>query len=486
MVCVQEATGTVGSMDNSHREKICNEAELLQTILDTMADGVYFIDDHHVIRRWNRAMEKLTGYAAAEAEGRPCSMLREDGQECEGTGLGMVDQALSEAGRISGEEVMIRRKDGRRAPMLVSARRINDDSGAEKGAVITFTDLSEIRRLQDENRLLREEARERASFHNLVGHSPKMREVYHLIELAADTAETILIQGETGTGKELVARAIHHHSARSNGPMVTVNCSALSESLLESELFGHVKGAFTGATRDHKGRFESAEGGTIFLDEAGELPPLVQVKLLRVLQEHTIERVGDGKTRSVDVRVIAATHRNLREMTRRGEFREDLFYRLHVFPIHVPPIRERREDIEVLLRHFIARQRKRTGRAITGFTPEALRLLLAHDWPGNVREIENAVAHAFITCSGGLAGPADLPFELRDKRTQEVLADSAASQQPVAPLDYAPPPLTRDRLEALLRETGWNKAEVARRLGVDRTTVWRRMKIWGIPLQPQR
>jgi PAS domain S-box-containing protein len=456
----------------------------LQAILDTMADGVLFIDAAHRIRRWNPAMEQLTGYTAAEVVGESCSLLRQD-DRC-GRGMGLVEESLSEAGRISKEEIIIRRKDGARVPLLVSARAVAGPDGAPLGAVVTFSDLSEVRRLELENRRLRDEARYHGGYEDLAGESAPMREVFRLMDLAAGSDETVLIIGETGTGKELVARAIHRRSGRGNGPLVTVNCSALSESLLESELFGHVKGAFTGAIRDYAGRFELAEGGTLFLDEVGELTPLVQVKLLRVLQERTIERVGEAHTRPVDVRVIAATHRDLRARVAEGAFRQDLFYRLNVFPIHVPPLRDRMSDVEPLLSHFIANYRKKTGKTINSFSGAAMRVLMDHIWPGNVRELENVVAHAFITSNGGTVTLDDLPRDIREGVRPMPAIPPASTGAPGLPAKTVPAAQwTRRELEQVLLETGWNKAEAARRLGVDRTTVWRRMKALGLPLQMQ-
>mgnify|MGYP006278805945 CR=1 FL=1 len=457
------------------------EALELRTVLDTMADGLLVIDEDHVIRRWNQPMTRLTGYTADEAIGSACTMLRGEDDACPHGALGVVDEGLSERGWVEGEEILIRRKDGARIPLLASARAICGEHGETLGAVVTFKDITRIRRLEDENRLLRAEARERASFHNLVGPSAPMQEVFRLIDLAAASDETILVLGETGTGKELVARAIHYHSARKDGPLVSVNCTALSPSLLESELFGHAKGAFTGAVRDYAGRFESAQGGTLFLDEVGELPPAVQVKLLRVLQEHSLERVGETRTRDVDVRIIAATHRDLRARVAEGAFRHDLFYRLNVFPLHIPPLRMRKEDIEPLLEHFLAQRNARTGKRLTGFTPEALRILMDHCWPGNVRELENAVAHAFVTCPGGLIDPLDLPVELRQVESRERICDRETGRRthagPAQPKGKARARnLNREQIARLLEQCEGNRAEAARRLGIDRTTLWRRMK----------
>jgi len=247
----------------------------------------------------------------------------------------------------------------------------------------------------------------------IIGKSRAMQQVFTAIRAAAASEATILIQGESGTGKELVAGAIHFNSDRRKGPLVAVNCSALSENLLESELFGHVKGAFTGANRDRMGRFEEASGGSIFLDEIGELSPLIQVKLLRVLQEREVERVGDSRKRRIDIRIITATHNDLYARVREGHFREDLYYRLKVFPIRLPPLQERREDIPILADHFIRGMNRQTGKTVTGLSPGAMRIFMDYPWPGNVRELENAIEHAFVLCSGGDIDVADLPIEIR-------------------------------------------------------------------------
>jgi two-component system, NtrC family, response regulator HydG len=319
-----------------------------------------------------------------------------------------------------------------------------------------------------------------------VGKSRAMQEVFNLAELAAASQVTVLVQGETGTGKELVARAIHYAGERKGGPLVTVNCSALSESLLESELFGHMRGAFTGAVSDHAGRFERADGGTLFLDEVGDLPPVVQVKMLRFLQEREFERVGDTRPRKADVRVITATHRDLRDLVRQGLFREDLFYRLKVFPITLPPLRDRKEDIEPLLKKFIDSFNAATGKRIVGVSPDALRIIMDHCWPGNVRELEHAVEHAFVTCPGPYIGPFDLPLEIRRVDLQRRVCDEPADPGIAAPAPVTAPhrPATRDELLNALEASDWNKAGAARLLGITRTSVWRRMKALGIPLDP--
>jgi transcriptional regulator with GAF, ATPase, and Fis domain len=311
-----------------------------------------------------------------------------------------------------------------------------------------------------------------------------MREVFTAIKAAASSSATILIQGESGTGKELVAGAIHYNSPFKDKPLVTVNCSALSESLLESELFGHVKGAFTGAIRDRKGRFEEAHGGTVFLDEIGEISPLIQVKLLRVLQEREVERVGESRKRKVDIRVTAATHQDLYRLVKEGRFREDLYYRLKVFPIHIPPLRKRKDDIPLLVSHFIDAQNQKTGKSISGVTQSSMRIIMDYSWPGNVRELENAIEHAFVLCNEDQIDLFDLPVEIRQMPYQPA--------QPQRPSFSPPGPrarkkLTKTQLTDLLHACEWNKAEVARQVGLSRTAIWKYMKKWNIPLKaPER
>jgi len=456
--------------------KDADPARKLQAILDTMADGLFTVDTAGKITGWNRAMERLTGYRAEEVIGQRCDILccsacervvAERGSECY--------CGLFSLGEVRNVECEVRRKDGSRVPVLKNARVLRDEGGRPAGAVETLTDLTALKRAEERAAQAASELSERYSLANIVGKSRPMQELYSLIELAAASDATVLITGETGTGKELVASAIHYLSPRRERPLVKVNCSALPETLLESELFGHVRGAFTGAHQDKTGRFELADGGTIFLDEVGDISPLIQLKLLRVLQDHEFERVGESATRKMDVRVIAATHRDLRELMREGRFREDLYYRLKVFPIHVPPLREHKEDIPLLIEHLIAELNERTGKAITGLEADAMRALMDHCWPGNVRELENAIEHAFVTCPGGEIGLFDLPVEVRKAElSRETCAErQATGSRPARGT-------TREELLALLEECNWNKAEVARRLGVDRSTVWRRMKRLGI------
>lgn len=309
--------------------------------------------------------------------------------------------------------------------------------------------------------------RARAGYGPMIGRSPRMQEVYGLVEVLAAVDSTVLITGESGTGKELVAEALHRGGARRERPLVRVNCAALAKNLLESELFGHVRGAFTGATSDVVGRFQKAHGGTIFLDEIGDIPEALQVRLLRVLQEKEIERVGDATPIPVDVRILAATHQDLLKKVRRGEFREDLYYRLKVVNVDLPPLRSRKEDLPLLLEHFRLQFNQRFSRNVRGFADAVYYTLVRHDWPGNVRELEHAVEHAFVLCRGNLIDLEHLPPELRQSAPvpRQVDRDTAAQAE---------------NLRGALARAGGNKAKAARLLGMSRQTLYRKLSELGL------
>ncbi len=329
----------------------------------------------------------------------------------------------------------------------------------------------DVNRLSRENRYLRAELAQRYALDAVVSESPAMREVLDLTRRSARSRSTVLISGESGVGKELVARAVHFHSDRVGSPFVAANCKAFAEGVLESELFGHEKGAFTGADRARPGLFERAHGGTLFLDEIGEIGPDFQTKLLRVLQERTVQRVGGSEEREVDVRVVAATNRDLRAEVAAGRFREDLFFRLAVIPIHIPPLRERREDILPLARHFLARWNAELGRALSGWSAPVEQFLVSHAWPGNVRELENAIERGVVLARGDEIGLDDLLIdpeapagEAPEVRGLQAFLDAAAAE----------------RIRAVLAEAGGVRIEAARRLGVDRTTLYRLMRKFEI------
>ncbi len=462
-----------------------------ELILETMAEGVVVLDDQGMICRWNNAMTEMTGFSAAEAIGRHLSWLRFP--DCPGSQdisklLELEHSKSRDAARSAclwGCECQLQGKQGERIPVLINARVIRNQEGRPIGLLNTITDFRAVYELRGEVARLQGLENPPDAFQGLIGKDVRMQEVFRLIELAAASDATVLLLGESGTGKELAAEAVHRLSHRKERPFVKVNCGALSETILESELFGHVKGAFTGAFQDRQGRFEAADTGTLFLDEIGEVSPAVQVKLLRFLQQQEFERVGETRTRKVDVRVIAATNRDLRQAMRHGSFREDLYYRLRVFPIHIPPLRERLDDVPLLVHSFVRRFSQKTGKQISGFDAEAMRALLDYGWPGNVRELENAIEFAFVTCAGGKAGLLDLPQEIRRAEWREGGSAHADPAGETVSAELAESILHDEkRLAAAVSSAGWNKAQVARDLGVARKTVWKWMKRHGLPLQP--
>lgn len=443
-----------------------------------MAEGLFTLDDQGIITSWNQAMEKISGFSALEAVGRGCEILKCSrcyGKQCPAdiTACGVMVH-----GRTEAKECFVRHKDGYDVPVIKNARLAKDDQGQILGIVETITDLTALSAAKKAADDARRQLQQAYRLGNIIGKSPAMQNVFDAIRAAADSRATVLIQGESGTGKELVAKAIHFNASGDQRPLVTVNCSALSETLLESELFGHVKGAFTGAHKERMGRFEQADTGTIFLDEIGELTPYMQVKLLRVVQEREIERVGDARKRKIDIRIIAATNKDLTELTRKGLFREDLFYRLKVFTIQIPPLRDRKPDIPLLAEHFVQKTGKRENKRIKGVCPGAMKIFMAQMWSGNVRELENAIEHAFVVCRTDYISQADLPAELQNGTRNTV--DKTTPSEPPGP-DHEN--MTREALVELLEQCQWNKAEAARRIGKSRTLVWKFMKKWDIPLQ---
>lgn len=449
-------------------------------LLESMAEGVFTLDDQGKISSWNPAMERITGYMSSEAIGKSCMLLNFSRCLSSSCPTGFKECGIYKIGRVDARECFLRHKDGHDVPVVKSARLIKDENGSVKGVVETLTDMTE---LENARRRADEADRKLGEIHqsdNIIGKGHAMRQVFSAIKSAGASEAAILLQGESGTGKELVAGAIHYNSQRSGMPFVPITCSALSESLLESELFGHIKGAFTGAVRDRVGRFEEADGGTVFLDEISEISPFIQLKLLRVLQEREVERVGESIKRKVDIRIIAASNKDLYEQVKKGNFREDLYYRLKVFPINLPSLKERKEDIPLLISHFIDYQNRKTGKLINGVTQSAMRMLMDYQWPGNVRELENAIEHAFVLCNNTRIDNFDLPVEIRrfDYQLYSELASTATNHS--TPLKRK---LSRETLMETLNECGWNKAEVGRRIGLSRTAIWKYMKKWDIPLK---
>lgn len=448
-------------------------------IIDSMADGVFTMDNSGRIASWNRSMEKISGFSAEEALGQTCALLncsRCFGKSCPAD-VGRCK--IFEKGTSGAKECHLQHKAGHDVPIIKHASVVKDEDGRILGVVETVTDISELNRAR---RRAEEASRKLGELHrldNIIGKSQVMAQVFSAIRLAAASDATVLIHGESGTGKELIAGAIHFNSHRKSSPLVTVNCSALPENLLESELFGHIKGAYTGAIRTRTGRFEEANEGTIFLDEIGELSPFIQVKLLRVLQEREIERIGESVKRKINIRIVAATHQNLQSLVSSGKFREDLYYRLNVFPVKVPPLRERKDDIPLLVSHFIQVMNRRTGKKVVDVSREAMRLFMDYQWPGNVRELENAMEHAFVLCNLDRVEKEDLPEHLRHQHQAGPGVSPVAGDVKSAKRTK----VSKSQLLSLLDDCDWNKAEAARRLGVSHTSVWKYMKKWDIPLQ---
>jgi len=438
-------------------------AEEVAAILDSIADGVFTIDRDFRITSFNAAAEKITGFTADEAIGEHCYNIFRT-SVCQGGCL--LDESIRTGRLITGLELTILNRQNEEVPISVSAAVLRNKQGEVIGGVETFRDLTAVEGL-------RREIRGRYRLHDLVSKNNRMQDIFALIAEVAPSGATVLIRGETGTGKELLARAIHEESPRREGPFVKVNCGALPDTLLESELFGHVAGAFTDARADRVGRFELAAGGTIFLDEIGDTSPAMQVKLLRILQDGQFEPIGSNETRTTDARVIAATHRDLQMLLARGTFREDLFYRINTVVLQVPPLRERREDIPLLIEHFIERFNNLMGKDVHRVSGAALRALLHHAWPGNVRELEHALEHAFILAKDPVIGAELLPASLRQPAAAEVRTAADDSSTALAETE-------RQVIEAALRRNRWNRLAASRELGMSRTTLWRKMRKLGI------
>jgi PAS domain S-box-containing protein len=436
------------------------------SILDSISDGVFTVDSQWRVSSFNRAAEQITGIGRADAIGRRCSdVFRASMCESEcalrhtmATGSGVVNRAA-----------FIVRAEGNRIPISVSTALLRDARGAVIGGAETFRDLSVVEQL-------RKEVQGRFQVGDIVSRSPAMRRVLEVLPRIAESESTILVQGETGTGKELVARAIHGLSPRREGPFVAVNCGALPDTLLESELFGYKAGAFTGATRDKPGRFALARGGTLFLDEIGEVTPGLQVRLLRVLQERQFEPLGSTRTEEADVRVIAATNRDLSALVERKAFRQDLYYRVKVMKLELPPLRRRPEDVPLLVQHFIALFNAVQNKRVSGVSADALGVLVAHDYPGNVRELQNAIEHAFVLVAEGQIELEHLPAELVPISTPR-----KESRRLVE---------TRRAIEAraireAIQRNGGNRLAAAQELGMHKSTLFRKVRQLGIDLPEQ-
>jgi two-component system, NtrC family, response regulator HydG len=443
---------------------------ILSNMVDVMADGVFTVDAKGHIVAWSAGAARITGYSSQDVLGKSCHIL--EGQNCKGFRI-LTDYLANPTPYpwgICNQECKVLGKDGRELYLFGNVSVIRDEQGQVVGAVGTFTDLTAFILNNQKIAVLEEQAKSREAFQQLIGKSPAMQEVFRRLRLAAHSDVTVLLTGESGTGKELAARAIHTLSDRKDKPFFAINCSAIPETLLESELFGHVKGAFTGAIRDKIGIFQAADGGTLFLDEIGDTSPLLQLKLLRVLQESEIRRVGDDHGIRVDVRLITATNRDLKALMAEGTLREDFYYRIHVFEITLPPLRARREDIPLLVHYFMADNSKAFHREIRDIAQDALHRLIDYGWPGNVRELKNAIEHAFVTVNGECLTLWDLPPDIQRPsaaRGVKSLPSNAVSSLPRE---------EEDRIVSALKQANWNKTEAARILGVSRVTLWKKIK----------
>ena len=437
-----------------------------QLILDSIADGVFTVDQQGRITSFNKAAERITGFSEEEAIGQYCHEIFRANTCFEACPL---KHTAETAETIVNLEVNILNRDNKEIPISISTAVVRDESGNVVGAVETFRDLSLIKEL-------RKEISGSYSFQDILGRSKPMLELFQILPDISKSDATVLLEGESGTGKELFAAAIHNLSNRRGKPFIKVNCAALPETLLESELFGYKKGAFTDARRDKPGRFLQAHGGTILLDEIGDMSKGTQVKLLRVLEQKEYEPLGSTKTERVDVRIITATNRDLMEMMHRRAFREDLFFRINVIRLNIPPLRERREDIPLLLEHFIERVNLKQSKQIKKLSPSALRILLNYDFPGNVRELENVIEHAIILTKGIEIQPRNLPSYLKSKERESLARANISEEQDLAVLER----VEHDLIASALERNGGNTAATARELGIHRSTLWRKMKRYGI------
>lgn len=430
----------------------------LEAIFRSVDDAIITVDSEMRIIAANSALQKICGVFSDDLIGR---LFGADQNECLMKCHEILNQTLNSQSSIHDLRVEFDTEDGLRRVVVVNSSPLMDKDDHFVGGVLVIRDITRVNRLE-------RELEERFSFEGIIGKSPQMQKIYNLLEDLADTETTVLITGESGTGKELLTNALHYSSRRAAGPLVKVNCSALAENLLESELFGHVRGAFTGAVKDKKGRFELAHGGTLLLDEIGDIHPRIQIKLLRVLQEREVERVGDSHAFDVDVRVIAATNQDLKAKIRQGEFRKDLYYRLMVLEVNLPPLRERRDDIPLLVDHFSELFNKRYSRNIEGISSNVLKMFMNHQWPGNIRELKHAVEHAFVLCRSSTITPEHLPADIR-----------SASQSPELQYRSMEENSPQKMMDALNR-AGWNKAKAARLLGISRQTLYRKIAEYKI------
>lgn len=434
---------------------------LVPLILDSITEGVFTINQDKIITSFNRAAEKITGFSRKKAVGKKCFEIFQADICQEACPL----SSTVKAGKtVIDLPVNILNAEGRVIPISITTAVLKNDRGEILGGVETFRDLTALE-------ALRREIQQKYVVADIVGKSDALQKIFNLLPDIAQSNSTVLIQGPSGSGKELLAKAIHQLSSRRDKPFVAINCSALPETLLESELFGYVRGAFTDAKKDKPGKFAMADGGTLFLDEIGDLPLPVQAKLLRVLQEKNYEPLGSNILKKLKARILSATNKNLKELVDQGRFREDLYYRLKVIPIDLPTLRERREDLPLLIEHFIRKLNLQTGKKITQISPKALEVLMNYSYPGNIRELENILEHAFVLCHGPLVQLSHLPPELQGElhpghRSPLSTGHHLKDQE-------------EEMIRKILEKNQGHRARTARELGIHPTTLWRKLKTFS-------
>ncbi len=444
---------------------LSQEKNKIDSIVNSLADGVFTVDAELCVTSFNKGMERITGLKEENVIGIKCrDVLKAD--NCD-TDCPLAYTLRNGYGMANCTERVVG-KNGTTVPIAISTAVLKDEANRNIGLVATVKDTSELESLK-------KELNERYRFSNIIGRSKRMQEIFDSIEAVSDTDCVVLIEGESGTGKELIARAIHHQSSRRDMPFIKVNCAAIVEGLFESELFGHVKGAFTGAIRDKVGKFELANGGTIFLDEIGDMPLASQPKLLRVLQDGEFERVGDIATKKVDVRIIAATNIDIKDAIKNKKFREDLFYRLCVVPLKMPPLRERKEDIPMLVNHFLEKCSLKfpLKKKVAEASEEVISAFMEYNWPGNVRELENIIEHAYIRTTGSRIELASIPHHIACYK-------DCAHQVELGDIPIGVKAMEKTLIEKELKKNNGDKIKTAKNLGMSRTTLWRKIKQYNL------
>ncbi|MGD2271846.1 MAG: sigma 54-interacting transcriptional regulator [Desulfobacterales bacterium] len=449
--------------------RIHHEERRLKVILDNLDIGIFTVNLDNYITFFNKAAEKVSGFDRSEVLGKPCTAIfRGDAAQ----DLSILTKTMADGVTRNSRQGKIATCDGEIIPIRANYLAVRNEKKAIVGGLATFQDLTLIRQLN-------QAISDRYTFNDMIGKSPAMQKIFELVNVVAATDATVLVEGSTGTGKDLLVKAIHAASRRSGKPLIKVNCAALPDNLLESEMFGYVKGAFTGADHDKPGRFQEADGGTIFLDEIGDLPLVLQAKLLRVLEDKEFYSLGGRHTIKVDVRIIAATNRGLDKLVEKRLFREDLFYRLNVFRIEIPTLKERRIDLPLLIRHILRRLCVARDNRVKGISESAMGILLNYNYPGNVRELENILEHAVIVCREDIIQPRDLPEYLQNHQT--VGRAKSPEHMPVA---HNTKNNEREKILQALQDNDWHRQKTSRALGIDRTTLWRKMRQMDISAEP--